>query len=390
MKIALLASPLLLGLLPFLGQAAQDEQDPAPKPSVSSDWSMFRGDLAQTGLAAGSLGDEFEVLWTVEVGGAVTSSPVVVDGLVYFGSDDQFIRCVKLEDGEEVWAHETEDMIEAPPMVADGVVYCGSNDFYLYALDARTGERKWRYETDDKIMGGAAAVKTESGETRIVFGSYDTHLYCLSTEGELVWRYPTANYVNGTPAIWMNQAVFGGCDAILHVVDLNTGEASRQVELGAECHVAGSVALAGGRAYFGHYGNAFVAVDLNTGAPDWVYTHPSQPFFSSPAITDHVLVFGGRDKHIHCVTRDKGEKVWTYPTRRKVDASPVVCGDKVVVGSGDGILYVLNLNDGELVWSYEIGRSIFSSPAVVDGRILVGANDRRLYCFGPKTTEEKR
>jgi outer membrane protein assembly factor BamB len=88
------------------------------------------------------------------------------------------------------------------------------------------------------------------------------------------------------------------------------------------------------------------------------------------------------------VTRAEGERVWTFPTRRKVDASPVVCGDKVVVGSGDGILYVLRLGDGELLWSYEVGRSIFSSPAVVDGRILFGANDKRLYCFGPKSTEE--
>ncbi len=343
---------------------------------------MFRGDAAQTGVAAGSLGEDFVLEWTFEAGGAITSSAVVSDGLVYFGSDDQHIRCVTLEEGKEVWAHETEDFIEAPPMVHDGVVYCGSSDFYLYALDAKTGELEWRYETDDRVLSGATAIRGPDGGTRIVFGSYDTHLYCLdAATGELVWRYKTANYVNGTPAIWNGMAVFGGCDAVLHVVNLETGEAARQVELGVDSHVAGSVALDGGRAYFGHYGNAFIAVDLETGEQVWVYPNPRYAFFSAPAITDSVVVFGGRDKHVHCVERGGGEKIWTFATKRKVDSSPVICGDKVVTASGDGIVYVLSLSDGKLVWSYEIGRAVVSSPAIVDGRILVGANDKRLYCF---------
>lgn len=380
---------LLLTTLPLTGWAWQDVS--AEAVPAGGDWPMFRMDPAQTGVAAGALGDAFELAWTFECGGAVTSSPVVVDGLVYFGSDDQKIRCVRLADGEEVWSHETDDMIEAPPMVHDGVVYCGSSDFFLYALKAETGEQLWRYETDDKILGGAVAVPGPGGKTHIVFGSYDTHLYCLDSEsGALVWRYQTSNFINGTPAVWDGKAVFGGCDAVLHVVDLEKGEAARQVELGPDSHVAGSVAIAQGRAYFGHYGNAFIAVDLETGESDWAYLSRDHPFFSSPAITPDRLVFGGRDKRVHCVTRAGGEAVWTFPTRRKVDASPVVCGDKVVVGSGDGILYVLRLEDGELVWSYEVGRSIFSSPAVVDGHILFGANDKRLYCFGPKTQEEDR
>ena len=143
---------------------------------------MFRRDPAQTGVADGALGDEFEVAWTFEAGGAIVSSPVVVGGRVYFGCDDQKIHCLRFSDGKELWAHETEDIIEAPPMVHEGVVYCGSSDFYMYAVDALTGERLWRYETDDRVLGGAAAVPGPDGATHIIFGSYDTHLYCLDDE----------------------------------------------------------------------------------------------------------------------------------------------------------------------------------------------------------------
>ncbi|MHC4993300.1 MAG: outer membrane protein assembly factor BamB family protein [Planctomycetota bacterium] len=123
-------------------------------------------------------------------------------------------------------------------------------------------------------------------------------------------------------------------------------------------------------------------VRVDDGEIVWEYANPRFPFFSSPAIASDRLVFGGRDKQLHCVRRDSGEPLWTVKTRRKVDGSPVICGDKVVFGSVDGTLSVVRLADGGSVWTYDIGQSLFSSPAVADGLILIGCNDGRLYAFG--------
>ncbi|MCP3914664.1 MAG: PQQ-binding-like beta-propeller repeat protein [bacterium] len=351
---------------------------------ATADWPLYRGDTALTGIAQGTLTDELEVHWTFEAGGAIASSPVVSNGRVYVGSDDQNVYCLDFETGEKVWAFPTEDIVEAPPMVLGDKVYVGSSDYFFYALDAKTGELAWKKETDDKILGSASWVPgVGDAAPSVVVGSYDNSLYCFDAEtGEQRWRYETGNYVNGTPAILDDRIVFGGCDAILHVVSAATGKAATQLELGQECHVAGSVGLDDGKAFFGHYGNAFVCVDLEGNKIVWEYTHPRQAFFSAPAILPDRVIFGGRDKAVHCVQKADGEELWKFPTRRKVDASPVVCGDKVVFGSGDGRLYVLSLETGELVWSYDVGRSIFSSPAVVAGRVLVGANDGKLYAFG--------
>ena len=94
------------------------------------------------------------------------------------------------------------------------------------------------------------------------------------------------------------------------------------------------------------------------------------------------MVFGGRDKQLHCAARRDGTPLWTVRTRRKVDGSPVICGDRVVFGSGDGRLYIVSLDDGKELWSYEIGPSLFSSPGVADGVIVIGSTDGRLYAFG--------
>ena len=101
-------------------------------------------------------------------------------------------------------------------------------------------------------------------------------------------------------------------------------------------------------------------------------------------VTPEVVVFGGRDKLVHCVKRDTGQAVWSFPTRGKVDSSPAICGKKVIVGSDDGRLYLVSLDNGKELWSYEVGQPIGSSPAVAREKIVVGCDDGNVYCFGGK------
>ena len=362
-------------------QAAVSDGD-TTTPTTPKAWPIYRGTPSLEGVAPGTLADDLEIAWTFETGGAIMSSPAVVDGVVYFGSDDTYLHAVDAKTGKERWKFKTDDFIEAAVLVQDGRAYVGSEDLFLYAVDTTTGKLLWKRETGDKILGSANHVRTADGRPRIVVGSYDANLYCFdAVTGDELWKYQTADRLNGTPAIIDDKIVFGGCDCILHVVSATTGEPIEQVELGPESYVAASVALADGKVYLGHAGNEFVRVDLESTEIDWSYPSRRQGFFSSPAVAKDRVVFGGRDRKLHCVGRDDGKPLWTFRTRRKVDGSPVVCGDKVVFGSGDGRLYMLRLSDGTEVWKYEIGQPIFSSPAVADGMVFVGANDKKMYAF---------
>ena len=373
------AAAMLFGGVGLAAQTKTEESEAAP--STQENWPIFRGDTSLSGVADGKLGSTAELAWTFQTEGPIISSPVVMDGTVYFGSSDMHVYAVAVETGEKHWAFLTDDIVDSPPLVHEGRVYFGSNDYFFYSVDAKTGELLWKYETDDKIVGGANWIRMPDGSTRIVFGSYDTRLYCFSDKGEKLWEYMTDNFVNGTPAIIGDQVVFGGCDAVLHFVSIATGEAVDQVPLGADCQIAGAVATTKDKVFFGHYGNAFVCIDRATGELDWTYRSPRNPFLSSPAIGEDRIVFGGQDKLLHCAGKTDGEPLWTFPTRRKIDGSPVICDGKVVFGSGDGRIYIVDLEDGHELWQYEIGASIFSSPAVVKGMVFIGANDDRLYAF---------
>jgi outer membrane protein assembly factor BamB len=407
--------------------------------SAEASWPMFRGGPALPGTAAGSLPAKPVLLWSFKSQGPVKSSPAIVGGRVFVGSDDHRLYALNLADGTKIWSFQTGGAIESAPLVLGRKVFVGSSDANLYALDAATGKQLWKYATGDKILGApnwfvarmartseldSLAPRGTSGErvgergnlenrtssprpappsgeegekipspenfnTNILIGSYDFKLHCVdAATGRSNWVYETSNFINGSPAVANGQAVFGGCDAVLHVISLANGKQIKEVEAGA--YVAGSVALADGRAYFGHFENQFLCVDLTSGGKVWTFRDREFPFFSSPAVIGDRVLIGGRDKRLHCLNRADGRPVWSFATRGKVDSSPVVCGDKVAVGSDDGRLYLVSLTDGQQLWSYEIGQPLDSSPAVADGKIVIGSDDGSVYCFGAAANAAKR
>ncbi len=350
----------------------------------AASWPMHRGNPALNGVAAEVLPDALVLRWKFKTGGPVKSSAAIVDGRVFVGSDDGQVYALNLKDGAKLWAHNATDPFEASPLVLGGLVIVGGIDGVLYALESGTGKVRWQVKTGDKIVGGANVVKSPDGKTdRVLVGSHDYTLYCVEARtGNEVWKYKAENFINGSPSVTQGRTLFGGCDALLHVIDVAKGEREKVVEAGA--YIAGSAAVDGPLVYVGHYENEFLCIDIKEGRVVWKYRDRQFPYNSSPALTKDRVIFGGHDKRLHCLTRAKGEVMWVFNTRGQVNSSPVVCGQRVLVGSNDGRLYMVSLADGARVWDYETQDAITASPAVAEGHVVVGSEDGHVYCFGAR------
>ena len=80
------------------------------------------------------------------------------------------------------------------------------------------------YKTGDRVLGAPNYVQGPDGKTRLVFGSYDFFLHCVDAEtGAGIWKYESADFINGSPCIDGAKTVVGGCDSIAHTIDLGNG-----------------------------------------------------------------------------------------------------------------------------------------------------------------------
>jgi len=75
-----------------------------------------------------------EQRWERPFGDPTWSTPAVVDGTVYMGSNGWYLWAVDAATREERWKQETGAAHQSSPAVADGTVYIGSKDDFPYAV----------------------------------------------------------------------------------------------------------------------------------------------------------------------------------------------------------------------------------------------------------------
>ena len=113
-------------------------------------------DIANTRNAKGSIDSsnvaELEPAWTLPLTaesnyGAHSSSPVIVNGVIYSQDLASNVQAIDLESGEVKWSREYEDPNEGPNgvVVGDGSVF-GTTSDVAFALDQETGKEIWSTE----------------------------------------------------------------------------------------------------------------------------------------------------------------------------------------------------------------------------------------------------
>src|SRR5438874_809873 len=88
-------------------------------------------DTAETTLGISNAGD-LALDWSYQTGLQVGSSPSVVNGVSYFGSNDGKLYALVAAKGSLLWSFPTGGVIFSSPAVVNGVVYFGSADKHVY------------------------------------------------------------------------------------------------------------------------------------------------------------------------------------------------------------------------------------------------------------------
>ena len=119
--------------------------------------------------------------------GRVWSSPIVVDGVAYFGDLNHFVHAVSIDNCEAVWSAPAElgGGIVAAPVAIDGTLYVGSFNGAMYAIDMVTGTSREAFTAQSWFWATPAV-----DGNRIYAPNLDGILYAYDTKASvLVWEY---------------------------------------------------------------------------------------------------------------------------------------------------------------------------------------------------------
>ena len=273
------------------------------------------------------------------------SSPVVANGVVYFGSGDGNVYALDAAGGALKWKFKTGDVVHASPAVADGVMFIGSWDSYFYALDAGSGALKWKFKTgEDPDIHNQQGIQSSAAiaDGMVFFGCRDAHLYALDEQtGEKKWAYSTkGSWVIASPAVRDGKVYFTTSDTgLLLVADARSGDIVFSHDFKGWPLFA-SPAIAGDTVYVGSTAGTLNALDLKSQQVRWTFSTGNAQK-NGPALTKP----DGKPNYEAVYASDFYDDIMAgYDKLLAVGpflSSPVAVDNMIYVGSVDGNVYAL-------------------------------------------------
>ncbi|MFO8050861.1 MAG: PQQ-binding-like beta-propeller repeat protein, partial [Thermoplasmatota archaeon] len=181
-------------------------------PGVRGDagWTSFRGDPQNTGSTSTALEEgDLSLLWEYRTDTAVSKAVISSADWAVACTINGTVYRLDLASGSVDWTYHTGASVSSAPLFIDDMIVVCDSSGRATAVSIDEGKRIWSFDTgsQDQIQS------SPNGEDRIHFGSDDSSLYALDTEGNLLWDYTgCGGWVYTTPAVYQGKVYFGACD----------------------------------------------------------------------------------------------------------------------------------------------------------------------------------
>lgn len=346
------AGMTLVALLVAFASVHGQGRNAKPKPNNTASWPVFGREVngshynPEEKITPANV-SRLKPKWVFETEADVSSQPIVVNGVVYFGSWDGKEYALDAKTGAKIWAYDCGQSSRAAAAYADGILYFGDITGFLHAIDGKTGALKWKKRLDthpNTVLTGSPIVHqgriyigVSSHEEGAMFRTPD--YACCTFRGSVValdaatgneiWRFyaiaetPTERGKNKKGNTLIGPA--GG--AVWSTVSLDPAARRVYVTTGNQYTPPATKGP-----------NSIIALDMNTGKAIWMnQTTPGD--------------------------------IWTFDCRNLPECSdldvdfgmaPVFFkgpGGKTLVGAGQksGWFYALDPANGNVVWKTEVG-----------------------------------
>jgi len=257
-------------------------------------------------------GSSYQEKWKVLLSlSDIRGSPMVMDSLLYIGSLDDTLYCLRTSNGTKKWKTYLSGDIYSSTSVYNNTVYAGSYSDTLYALNGTDGTILRRYKTCGDLAAPAFLTWTTG---LLCIGTYasatpgsDTMYVINSSNFTPYWKFADSGNL---ARVWTScfslddqKLYFGSDNDNLYCMNLSTQTSLYKYNTGSD--VLSSPLAWNAVVYFGSNSGGFYGLDDSAQKP-----RPKWPFFtngtviSSPAIslTSNLVAVGSSDGHVYAFT----------------------------------------------------------------------------------------
>jgi outer membrane protein assembly factor BamB len=167
--------------------------------------------------------NEFTEQWRIstEKNKGIWSQPLLVDNTLYVASMDHFLYSIDSATGEQNWSLDLEGALASTPVFANDALYLGSLSNRLFKVST-DGELIAQFTTQGWMWGSPAVI-----DDMVYAGDSNGNVYALRDSGtslDQVWSQKIANgTIRMTPLVLDDTIVVGSRDHFVYWVDRETG-----------------------------------------------------------------------------------------------------------------------------------------------------------------------
>jgi len=291
--------------------------------------------------------------WFHEIDVGAASYPHIVDSFVYVAGMDQYVRKMRLDNGEEVWKVRMSAESTGALSSSLGFVYVSLDDASLVALDEKTGQLQWAYKRPApsgvahwSLRGSGNPLVNSQGDRVYIGFSDGVYVALEASSGQTLWERNFARAGLFQDADQRAVMSADGTSIYLPLVDgdlvvLKTVDGSTLFAVSAG---GGATPLVDESA------GVFYAV-LNTGAVQKYDIKTSKLLWTSELASGHL------------------------------SAPVAVTSNYVAVMSANDGLKIIHQAEGKLVFEYRVGPGALSPVSFDGARLLVLSARNRLLRF---------
>jgi outer membrane protein assembly factor BamB len=235
--------------------------------------------LKNDGRALALSADTGKIRWRKRIGGLAASAPGAAGASVYFvvnhggyggiaGAGPAKVVAINRRTGKIRWAKRLATASESSPLVVGGRLYVGSQGGTVYAMSAKTGHMRWTYQAGAPVKGALAYSRG-----RVYFGDYGGSVTALRVRnGSVAWRAGGYGQIYATAAVAFGRVYIGSKSGAVYALSAGSGRRLWSRPMGGYVYSAPAVAAVRGMrpaVFIGSYSGRFAALDARTGGIIW-------------------------------------------------------------------------------------------------------------------------